>query len=441
MCKQIALICLLLFREGNAQAPYSPVQYLRLEEAGKVWGHIKYLHPFVQHHSINWDSAFAAVAPTLLESTSKLAYAKHIQGWLSLLDDPLTGVVTSNTPKVKIDTTAYPIAHWKDSVLTITIRSLQGFTNFNNILSRLEAFAPLFSKAKGILFDFRPVDNGRSDDLAMEDYFAYSGIEPYLTDTVIQKPAVRRIAYTGFPPEDELSGSAYYPYYTTKIGATVFPKLLRKCPIVFLVNENVDLPLIALSLQESRRAIVLNEGDYLNLKDITLPHYLPDSLLLKIRVAELVNATGASLEYFQRIERDEQGRNQEKALSMLRHFINAFDGNKPAKVQIETKPHSASFGYNTPLFPHLGYRALAAAKIFTVIDYFFPYKNLMEYSWDSIYHKLLPQFITAKDSVAYSLAVAKMYRFYKTAMGSLMVLIPGKINFIPVHSRRPFMQK
>jgi len=418
MRKLTAFLCILFcFVEGKAQKSYSPIQYKRVEEAGKVWGHIKYLHPYIQQQSINWDSAFAYSVPFFLQSKSKEDYTTQLRKWLSLLGDPQTRLISSNTPSTGKDTSSYPIATWKDSVLVVSIKSLQGFGDFNKVLNRLEALIPLVSKARGVLFDLRPVDQGKPGDLGFEDLFAYSGIEPYLTDTLIQKPALRKLAYTGFPPEDELSGSPYYPYYITKTGAVVYPKLLRKCPVVFLVNENIQLPSIALSLQACRRAVVLNEGDFLNVKEISLSHYLPDSVLLKIRVAEIIDATGAPLEHFRKMEPQEKDSNQNKALSLLKSFSHAFNEAKPTGNPTRGKPNAASVDYHPTLYPSVGYRALSAAKIFSVIDYFFPYKQLMEQSWDSVYHQLLPQFIQAKDSAAYSLAVAKMYRFIQDNHG------------------------
>jgi C-terminal processing protease CtpA/Prc len=60
-------------------------------------------------------------------------------------------------------------------------------------------------------------------------------------------------------------------------------------------------------------------------------------------------------------------------------------------------------------YPDLGHRLLAAAKVWTVIDYFFAYKELMDDDWEAVFRKSIPDFATASDSLEYALAVARMY--------------------------------
>lgn len=66
-------------------------------------------------------------------------------------------------------------------------------------------------------------------------------------------------------------------------------------------------------------------------------------------------------------------------------------------------------GKNSDDFPALPERVLAAAKIWTVIHYFFAYQDLMENSWDDILIRYLPEFNNANTAEEYHLAVAAMY--------------------------------
>ncbi len=64
--------------------------------------------------------------------------------------------------------------------------------------------------------------------------------------------------------------------------------------------------------------------------------------------------------------------------------------------------------YPEMAFPPLEYRLLAAFRIWTVINYFFPYKNLIEKDWDSVLREFIPRMEQADSALSYHLAVAEM---------------------------------
>ncbi|HEX3681073.1 MAG TPA: hypothetical protein VHU83_00930 [Bryobacteraceae bacterium] len=59
-------------------------------------------------------------------------------------------------------------------------------------------------------------------------------------------------------------------------------------------------------------------------------------------------------------------------------------------------------------YPAVGYRVVAAYKIWTVFHYFFAYRDLMDEDWDDVFASFLPKFIAAKDAREYNLTVAEM---------------------------------
>ena len=58
-------------------------------------------------------------------------------------------------------------------------------------------------------------------------------------------------------------------------------------------------------------------------------------------------------------------------------------------------------------YPARGYRILAAARIWSTIRLFYPYKSLIGENWDNQLHAALPEFERARDSLEYGLAVAR----------------------------------
>ncbi len=57
-------------------------------------------------------------------------------------------------------------------------------------------------------------------------------------------------------------------------------------------------------------------------------------------------------------------------------------------------------------FPDSGYRILAAARLWSTIHYFYPYKALIGESWDAQLRAALPEFQAARDAREYGIAVA-----------------------------------
>src|SRR6478672_10847522 len=58
-----------------AQSSLTATQINRLADAGKVYGYIKYFHPFLQYKDINWDSAFAVNVQGIIDAKTKQEYA------------------------------------------------------------------------------------------------------------------------------------------------------------------------------------------------------------------------------------------------------------------------------------------------------------------------------------------------------------------------------
>lgn len=55
-----------------------------------------------------------------------------------------------------------------------------------------------------------------------------------------------------------------------------------------------------------------------------------------------------------------------------------------------------------------GYRILAAFRIWNIIEYWFPYRDLIEEDWDGVLRELLPVFAQAQEHPAYELALVRL---------------------------------
>ncbi len=64
--------------------------------------------------------------------------------------------------------------------------------------------------------------------------------------------------------------------------------------------------------------------------------------------------------------------------------------------------------YSSIRYPDAGFRLLSLYRYWNIIQYCFPYKNLIEEDWKNILAEFIPQYIEAKDETEYTLTVLKL---------------------------------
>jgi hypothetical protein len=69
----------------------------------------------------------------------------------------------------------------------------------------------------------------------------------------------------------------------------------------------------------------------------------------------------------------------------------------------DNEPH-----YDNMPYPDGGFRLLALYKYWNIIEYFFPNKLLTNKKWNNVLKEYIPEFITAKDELAYEIAAIKV---------------------------------
>lgn len=75
--------------------------------------------------------------------------------------------------------------------------------------------------------------------------------------------------------------------------------------------------------------------------------------------------------------------------------------------------------YNKLKYPDAGYRLLTLYRYWNIIQYFFPYKYAIDKDWNKVLDELVPEFVAAKDALAYHLVVQKMVANIEDSHGFL----------------------
>jgi C-terminal processing protease CtpA/Prc len=65
-------------------------------------------------------------------------------------------------------------------------------------------------------------------------------------------------------------------------------------------------------------------------------------------------------------------------------------------------------GYSSMKYPDAGFRLLALYRYWNIIQYYFPYKNLIEEDWKNVLPEFIPGVVEAKNETDYTLAVLEL---------------------------------
>lgn len=64
--------------------------------------------------------------------------------------------------------------------------------------------------------------------------------------------------------------------------------------------------------------------------------------------------------------------------------------------------------YNKMKYDDSGYKLLSLFRYWNIIEYYYPYKDIIEENWDSVLTEFIPKFIKTKDELEYKLAISEL---------------------------------
>lgn len=149
----LLLSCSFFSRPSAQTVILNAEQTQRLAQLSRLYGHIKYFHPYLGYRDINWDAAFAATAPRLIDAISEKEQAAVIQQILEVLQDPVTKVVFSGAEENNLvagsakDSLQFYFT--ADSILIVKTNNYYGFDNYVFLLQQLETIKTWARSSKG----------------------------------------------------------------------------------------------------------------------------------------------------------------------------------------------------------------------------------------------------------------------------------------------------
>ena len=402
---------------GAAYSQVSDKRIERLAGLAKVWGAVKFLHPYPAYRYLDWDKALVEAIPKVNESKSPDDYAAAINSMLKMLDDHQTTAFIENGAEKKstIQPGVEPIRFEKGTLYVNAFAAAMQTSQSKSSLTAFNSkFFALFEQAKSIIIDCRT--GGTKNDAALFelDY----DVRNILTEILEEKVTLGSIRYrihNGYPPQDGSSSGGYYSGLVTDASVTIGSnekKHFKTPPIVVILEESSPLAPIFSGLQSAGKVAVVSEDSSLGVEAYTLS--IADGVKVKILNTELIAPDGSAGFFPDFLA------GKGLAMKTAERIVadSSFHHEKPKRT-----------GSNLPLvsqkdntypemeFPDQEYRLLALFKFWNVINYFYPYKNLTGNDWGYVLRKYIPEFEGNKDAAAYRLSTGKMVAEIKDSHG------------------------
>ena len=394
----------------------SEYQTDRLAGLARLWGAVKFFHPFIAYKNLDWDGALIKAIPQVRSARTPEQYRLAISNMLQTLNDPLT---TAELSKVEAGSAVPKPGNPSEPAY---FRSVDGIVIINGIdwarafmTGNADAFAkqqPMMEeigKAKAIVLDCRygGVSPIELPSFHMQRYLNFTF--PLLLKGLVPLGTQRYRVHNGYPPQQGSTSGGYSSALLTEAPGAIDGRAPVKKTISVIIDRRADdlIPVLAGLQAYGVKIVQAGKADGAGGARYQ-PVQLPDGLRVKLRTTEFVHPDGSSV--FNADAQLPEGTPDEKVISSAIAALTSTTVEKkslPAAGALVTQsliddPHSQMS------FPTEDYRLLALFRFWNVIAYFFPYKHLVDKPWETVLTDFIPRFLENKTSLDYELTVAEM---------------------------------
>jgi C-terminal processing protease CtpA/Prc len=416
----------------NPRVSAEDARISRLVGLAKVWGTVKYFHPYLAYREIDWDKALIETIPKVNAAKTPQDYQAALNQMLAVLNDKSTRADMENTD---LET---KIANGSQSAITPT-PAAKLVRNENGVLvieaahiaqaiakdiSALNAFVTninqSFPTATGIIVDARSATKATELEAYYLDLFLRQTLTAML-DTDVVLGSTRYRMHNGYATQTASGANFYYSALVNSTPKTIAGRAKSKTPpMIFIINQHSPAFGDILSgLQSAGRAQVVLEGDQPVGETFTIE--LPDGVKVRMRTAELVNADG-SIDLQSDVAVAPEKTTDDAALKeAMKALQENRVGPKPKRAEATAAFQKVENdkAYPEMVFPNVEYRLLALFRFWNVINYFFPYKHLIGDSWQTVLPRYIPKFEANKDAADYQLTVRELVTEMRDSHGGL----------------------
>jgi C-terminal processing protease CtpA/Prc len=415
-------------RGPDAPAPaLDPSRAARLAKLARVWGRARYLHPTLASGAFDWDTPLVQALPLAAAARDDVALGDAVAVMLAAVGDPATRVVRDRPVAVAMPARKAALVERRaDGLVVLTPDPAQGGADLSGAERRGEIRAAV-TAARGVIVDLRGLRIGNGLPSEFFDQF-FAALPP----RAVPGLASRAVVHSGYRPHSGRTSGGYDSYFVTRMVPAyqpVVPAAARRT--AFLVGPESSVPPIALALQAAGDGVIVAQGGLA--PDIGIPSIdirLGEGLLARIRTADLIGPDGrlvqprADVEVAADADPGPDGPAFRAAIDRLQTPAPA-SAIAPESARGEAQPLPPAWTwtpdrpYLAMPYPRLEYRLLALFRAWTVIDLFFPYKDLIGEDWDEVLVRSIPAFEAAANPREYALALAEFWAQIRDSHGTV----------------------
>lgn len=431
--------------------------HTRLVSLCKLWGLINNTHPYLSYRNINWDTALLDAIPVfanhnttdvqLVESVVKMVSKikdfntrviyknRHIQ-LTSCQESEELDISEDNVNKLKNEPQPY-ISEISENIFAIILNDQKQFEDWNKLKDLISKFKCIPPTCKGVIFDARQLDNeyfgiGTSNlGVMFQEAFRV-----FLTSPLILPTTRQRVSY-GYPeyqPVNRTRPSSFRSGFITTDAEAIYPlKKVTANPMMhmtFIIDKNSppNIINIASAIQASGRGSIIyvpEKEDYSRIDDGEIIFYEPSiksrifvfpsdpDLKIFIRQEEIVNPDSTVGLRPDSIITKVNERTSEHLYKLASEFSNNL-GIKSQKSNIyhvyAIRKLDSIEDYSMNAGEEISYslRLYSLFKIWNFVNTFYPYKNLIDRSWETQLTTFIPKFEKAESYMEYVKVIAEL---------------------------------
>jgi C-terminal processing protease CtpA/Prc len=392
----------------------------RLAGLGKLWGAVKYFHPYLADRDVDWDAALVKTIPKVEAANSAEEYRQAMDFMLSFLHDPNTHVVNDPSSSATLPAPPpgppQPYVKWVDDQTALIVAN--DYAHFQGSFAKAADFAKVFTeaaKAKTIILDVRTGQKSTDENFIYWYANAFRQNFPALLNRNVIAASQRSRAHSGYATQ--IGGdNSYYSAFVTQDGETIHGRAPKDQShrFVFIVNAGSrGFHDILGGLQSAGVATVIQEGEAGEEGGAASFQYsLPENTNVVMRTGETVNPDG-SIGFHPDVivpeSSDFSGDRNPAIVAALRAA-------KQTPATSASRSHQAAplavnkleNRYPDMKYPSLEYRLLSLFRFWNVMFYFHAYRQLYDRSWEETLTDFIPQFEADRNELEYAITTAKL---------------------------------
>ncbi len=397
-----------------AAAVPAHAQISRLAGLARVWGQVKYVHPTIVTSGLDWDAALLRAIPAVESASSDQEYREALGALLAELHDPVTRVIEKDAADATPTDASAPMAVGLETIdaqtAVLTLPNDPALESIPNFREQVCARFVDVTRFDHVVLDLRS-PAGRTPGWGFKD--AIVKCASHLLDRDVALAPARFLTH-GFYMMQSITGGAggglgpWASGLKVVSSGSIRGEGSRTARLVFIVDRGtIDLYPLLMALQAHGLAEVVQEGEVPSAGVMVKTFEIEEGLAIAVRHGEWLRADGGTGFRADALMPPRSGdAARQKALALL----------EVPRAAVKPEPVSAPFEYaafvendysETP-YPDRPHRLLALFRLYNVIEYFFPYRDLMDHPWRDALVEFIPRMRDARDATDYALTVSEL---------------------------------